>query len=156
MRKTYEPPAAKTLSLGRLVSMSTSDKSRGRSRSASSPPVDKIVSHEPLAFFGFTELVLRCVRLVAQPMHVTSVTSLPVENWCTILLLSAPTSRTDPSLHAIARSCPRAGLAFLGSAEKGGLYARVRYRPLGFHRMLATCSLPAFCVAPYTRCPLRR
>jgi hypothetical protein len=59
-----------------------------------------------------TELVLLLVKLVIHPKHVTPETPSPVSNWCTILLLSAPTRRTDPSLQAIASSWPMQRSAF--------------------------------------------
>jgi len=76
---TYElPAAARTLSFGRLVSMSIRDRSRGRSRgvfsSPESPSSVRKAPHEPGFCPALTELVLLLVRLVAHPKHVTPVT----------------------------------------------------------------------------------
>jgi hypothetical protein len=108
---TYElPAAARTLSFGKLVSISMRDKSRGKSRGVFSP--DKIPSlvkklpQELESFPALTELELLFVRLVAHPKQVTPEAASPVVNWCTILPLSAPTRRTDPSPQAIANSFP--------------------------------------------------
>jgi hypothetical protein len=108
---TYEvPAAARTLSFGKLVSMSIRDKSRGKSRGVFSsdkiPSAVRKLPQEPNPLPALTELELLLVRLVAHPNHVTPDTISPAVNWCTILLLSAPTRRTDPSLQAIASSWP--------------------------------------------------
>jgi hypothetical protein len=143
---TYElPAAARTLSFGKLVSMSMRDRSRGKSRGVFSsdriPSLVKKVPHEPESLPALMELALLLVRLVAQPTHVTPDTISPVVNWCTILLLSAPTKRTDPSLQAIASSCPNSrSVRFYDS---GSLQWEIN-EPFGFHRILSSLRLPVF------------
>lgn len=101
----YEvPPAGSTLSFGMQDSMSMNAKSRGRSKRLLSQDVSALALamdcfHESSAPGG-------TVEFDAHPRHVISMVWSLVEIWCTVLLLSAPTRRTTPSLHAIARSCP--------------------------------------------------
>ena len=114
---TYElPAAARTLSFGRLVSMSMRDKSLGKSKGVFSsemiPSPAKNVLQDPEPWSALVELALFLVKFVAQPKHVTPDTLSPTVNWCTTLLLSAPTRRTDPSVQAIASSWPIHRLVF--------------------------------------------
>jgi hypothetical protein len=115
---TYELPAvARTLSFGRLVSMSMRDKSLGKSKGVFSsemiPSPAKNVLQDPAPWSALAELALFLVKFVAQPKHVIPDTLSQTVNWCTTLLLSAPTRRTDPSVQAIASSWPIHRLVFL-------------------------------------------
>ena len=114
---TYElPAAARTLSFGRLVSMSMRDRSLGKSNGVFSaekiPSPAKNVPQDPDSWLALAELALFLVKFVAQPKHVTPDTLSPTVNWCTTLLLSAPTRRTDPSVQAIASNWPIHMLVF--------------------------------------------
>ena len=103
------PPDANTLSLGKLVSISIWVRSLGKSGVVLSSP-----SFLSCANRSFHNCVfpadgagnpLKVVRLDSQPIcDIPSL--LAALNWCTIFLLSAPTSLTEPSLQAMARSWP--------------------------------------------------
>jgi hypothetical protein len=90
--------------------MSIKERSRGRSREDKgphgSPSLSKRSDHDSKFLRIFMALEVLFVKFVAHPMHVMPEDPSTVGNSCTILLLSAPIRRIEPSLQATARSWP--------------------------------------------------
>lgn len=81
---TYEVPPVRTLSFGKLVSISIRVRSRGKSitglLSNTSDSSPRRSSHDSSPFLELTDLRFLLVKLSAQSMHVTPEICSPVEN----------------------------------------------------------------------------